>query len=378
MLGLFLRDRLDDERSTWLRMIADHAAAAIANARAFEEIERLQARLEQENVYLRDEVRAARAFGEVVGDGPAIRGVMEQVTLVAPTEAGVLILGESGVGKELIARAIHDRSRRRDGPMIQVNCASIPRDLFESELFGHARGAFTGALRDRVGRFELAGGGTLFLDEIGEVPPEMQAKLLRVLQERTFERVGEGRARTADVRILAATNRDLKAEAEAGRFRADLYYRLAVFPIEVPPLRRRLEDVPALAAYFLRESSRRLGLPERRLTREHLAQLQAYDWPGNIRELQNVVERAVIAARSGPLRFDLPAAAPPPSPAGEAQARPILSYADLQELEAENLREALRRTRWKVSGPGGAAELLGVPPSTLASRIKALGLKRPV
>jgi len=377
VLGVFLRARLGGERSAWLRMIADHAAAAIANARAFEEIERLKARLEQENVYLRDEVKDARAFGEIVGAGPALRGVLDQVALVAETEANVLILGESGVGKELVARAIHERSRRRDGPMIKVNCASIPRDLFESEFFGHARGAFTGALRDRVGRFELAAGGTLLLDEVGEIPPDMQSKLLRVIQERTFERVGEDRPRAADVRLLAATNRDLKAEAESGRFRADLYYRLAVFPIEVPPLRRRLEDLPLLAEYFLRESGRRLGVAPPTLTARDLERLRAHPWPGNVRELQNVVERAVILSRSGPLRLDLPER--PSLPAPEVPAPPApATYAELDDLERRTVLEALRRCGWKVSGPGGAAEALGVKPTTLASRIKALGLRRPV
>ena len=379
VLGVFLRARLDGELLIWLRMIADHAAAAIANARAFEEIERLRARVEQENDYLRDEVRAAHAFGEVVGTSPALRGVLEQVALVGPTEAGVLILGESGTGKELIARAIHERSRRREGPMIKVNCASVPRELFESEFFGHIKGAFTGAVRDRVGRFELAGGGTLFLDEVGEIPLDVQGKLLRVIQERTFERVGDETPRAADVRIVAATNRDLKAETEAGRFRQDLYYRLNVFPVVVPPLRERRDDVPPLAAYFLRQSCRRLGVPEPRLDPDHLRALQDYPWPGNVRELQNVVERAAITSRSGPLRFDLPSPPAPPaaSPSVDSSTRPLLRYADLDAIERENLREALRRTHWKVSGPGGAAELLGVKPTTLASRIRAIGIRRP-
>jgi transcriptional regulator with GAF, ATPase, and Fis domain len=389
VLGVFLRARLDGELLIWLRMIADHAAAAIANARAFEEIERLRARLELENVYLRDEVKAAYAFGDIVGTSPALRAVLEQVALVGPTDANVLILGESGTGKELVARAIHERSRRRDGPMIKVNCASVPRELFESEFFGHVRGAFTGALRDRAGRFELAHGGTLFLDEVGEIPLDMQGKLLRVIQERTFERVGEERPRTADVRLIAATNRDLKAEAEAGRFRPDLYYRLGVFPIEIPPLRARPEDLPPLAAHFLRQACQRLGIPERPLSPHHVAALEGYSWPGNIRELQNVIERAAILSRTGPLRFELPAPAPPRPRAGpgesarrgssDAPARhDLLRYPELEELERENLLEALRRTNWKVSGPGGAAELLGVKPTTLASRIKAMAIRRPV
>ena len=341
-----------------------------------------------ENVYLRDEVKAAYSFGEIIGTSAALRRVLEQVDMVGPTDAGVLILGESGTGKELIARAIHKRSRRRSGPMIKVNCASVPRELFESEFFGHVRGAFTGAVRDRLGRFELANGGTLFLDEVGEIPLDMQGKLLRVIQERTFERVGEEQPRTADVRIIASTNRELKAEAEAGRFRLDLYHRLSVFPIEVPPLRERLEDVPLLAANFMRQSCERLGIPERPLSRHHISELQSYPWPGNIRELQNVIERAVITSRSGPLRFVSPISTAsrsranpgvlPRSGMSDAAAdRELLSYTELRELERENLLGALRRTSWKISGSGGAAELLGVKATTLTSRIKAMGIRRP-
>ncbi|SIO65904.1 Transcriptional regulator containing GAF, AAA-type ATPase, and DNA-binding Fis domains [Singulisphaera sp. GP187] len=390
VLGVFLRARLDGDLLVWLRMIADHAAAAIANARAFEEIERLRSRVELENVYLRDEVKAASSFGAIVGKSPALRAVLEQVELVGPTDAGVLILGESGTGKELVARALHERSRRREGPMIKVNCASIPRELFESEFFGHARGSFTGAVRDRVGRFELAGGGTLFLDEVGEIPLDMQGKLLRVIQERTFERVGDERSRTVDVRIIAATNQNLKSEVDAGRFRQDLFYRLSVFPIVVPPLRERLDDVTPLATHFMRLSCQRLGIPERALNRAQLDELRSYRWPGNIRELQNVIERAAIASRTGMLRLDLPAlansqattdsgaSAPPPNRADSPDAvSRLLSYAEMESLERENLLAALRQTRWKVSGKGGAAELLGVKATTLSSRIKAMGIQRP-
>lgn len=388
VLAVFLRTRLVGEYRNLLRVCADHAATAIANARAFEEIDRQRSQLEMENVYLRDEVKAAYSFGEIIGTSAALRRVLEQVDMVGPTDAGVLILGESGTGKELIARAIHKRSRRRSGPMIKVNCASVPRELFESEFFGHVRGAFTGAVRDRLGRFELANGGTLFLDEVGEIPLDMQGKLLRVIQERTFERVGEEQPRTADVRIIASTNRELKAEAEAGRFRLDLYHRLSVFPIEVPPLRERLEDVPLLAANFMRQSCERLGIPERPLSRHHISELQSYPWPGNIRELQNVIERAVITSRSGPLRFVSPISTAsrsranpgvlPRSGMSDAAAdRELLSYTELRELERENLLGALRRTSWKISGSGGAAELLGVKATTLTSRIKAMGIRRP-
>jgi transcriptional regulator with GAF, ATPase, and Fis domain len=243
----------------WLRMIADHAAAAIATARAFEQIETLQKGLELENEYLREEVTRAGAFGELIGQSPALEAVARQIDLVAPTDSGVLILGESGTGKELVAREIHRRSHRAGKPLIKVNCAAVPRELYESEFFGHARGAFTGALRDRAGRFELADNGTLLLDEVGEIPLELQAKLLRVLQEGELERVGEEHTRRVNVRLVTATNRDLRAEAEAGRCRQNLYYRLSVFPVELPPLRKRKEDIPLLAEHFLRLSARKLG-----------------------------------------------------------------------------------------------------------------------
>src|SRR6185369_11809203 len=294
----------------WLRTIADHAAAAIATARAFAEVDALRKRLEQENEYLREEVTHAGAFGELIGQGPALEAVARQIDLVAPTDAAVLILGESGTGKELVAREVHRRSKRAARPLVKVNCAAVPRELYESEFFGHARGAFTGALRDRAGRFELAGGGTLFLDEVGEIPLELQAKLLRVLQEGELERVGEERTRKVDVRVIAATNRDLRAEAEAGRFRQDLYYRLSVFPVELPPLRKRPEDVPLLAEHFLALAARKLGRPKPRLTLAAVRQLQQYGWPGNVRELQHVIERSVITADGGRLSVDLPNAVP--------------------------------------------------------------------
>lgn len=306
VLGVFLRVPVIEQGLIWLRMIADHAAVTIANTRAFEEIERLRNQLELENEYLRDEVKAAHEFGEIIGGSPAWQKVLEQVQLVAPTDTSVLVLGESGVGKELIARAIHEQSPRRERPMIKVNCASIPRELFESEFFGHVQGSFTGAVRDRVGRFELADGGTMFLDEVGEIPLDMQGKLLRVLQEGTYERIGDELTRTADVRIVAATNRNLEEEAAARRFRQDLYYRLSVFPIEVLPLRDRREDIPTLVMHFLEHHSNRLSMPVPALQKRHIAELTRYGWPGNIRELQNVVERAVIRARSGRLQFDLP------------------------------------------------------------------------
>lgn len=380
VLGVFARSPMVPDHLIWLRMIADHAGTALANARAFEEIQNLKEQLALDNDYLREEMRVSHGFGDIIGESPALRKVLTQVDLVAPADANVLICGESGTGKELIARAIHERGRRKDRPMIKVNCASIPRELFESEFFGHAKGAFTGAVRDRVGRFQLANGGTLFLDEVGEIPIELQGKLLRVLQEGTFERVGEESTRKVDVRILAATNRDLMKETEAGRFREDLYYRLSVFPIEVVPLRDRLEDVPSLTMHFLDDGCRRLGIAKPSLKRRHVKALMSYDWPGNVRELQNVIERAVIRSQSGSLEFDLPAGDAPrikrhQSP-DEPKAPGVLTYQQLLAQERDNLKAALEACYWRVSGPNGAAKLLGVKPTTLASKIKSMGLRQ--
>ena len=381
VLGVFTRERLGPEKVAWLRLFADHAAVAIANARAFEEIERLHRRLELENEYLREEVKVAHGFGEMVGQSAALRKVLDQVDLVGPADTTALICGESGTGKELIARAIHERSRRSDRAMVTVNCGSVPRELFESEFFGHVKGAFTGAIRDRAGRFQLADGGTLFLDEVGEIPLDLQGKLLRVLQEGTFERIGEERTRKVDVRVIAATNRDLKQEVEAGRFREDLFYRLSVYPIDAAPLRERLDDVGLLAAHFLEQACRRLGVPSRRLKQRHVEALQSYPWPGNIRELQNVVERAVIGAKLGPLEFDLPQDSHNQQRASGAAEQSkgrisgILNYSELKSRERDNLLAALQATRWRISGPAGAAKLLGLRPTTLASKIKTLRLR---
>jgi transcriptional regulator with GAF, ATPase, and Fis domain len=294
----------------------------------------------------------------------------------------VLVLGESGTGKELVARAIHDLSARKEHPLVRVNCASIPKELFESEFFGHVRGAFTGAIKDRVGRFELADGGTLFLDEIGEIPPDLQSKLLRVLQEGQFERLGDDRTRTVQVRLIAATNRDLLGEAKAGRFRLDLYYRLSVFPIEMPPLRERLEDMRPLAEHFIKQSARRLGVPAPRLSKLHLQELQSYDWPGNVRELQNVVERAVILARGRHLQFDLPRRVSPNglssdrTPPSDDERDEELSLSELVVRERAIVSRALERSRWKIYGTDGAAALLKIKPTTLVSKMKRLGLQK--
>ena len=336
-----------------------------------------------QNAYLEEEVVQAKAFGELVGQSQALRHIVSQIDLVAPTEASVLILGESGTGKELVAREIHQRSRRKDKPLVRVNCASIPKDLFESEFFGHTRGAFTGAVKDRAGRFEAADGGTLFLDEIGEVPLDLQSKLLRVLQEKSYERVGEDRTRQADVRVIAATNRNLQRQVEAGHFREDLFYRLNVFPIQVPPLRERMEDVPLLAKHFIETSVKELGCSKPRLTRAAIAKLGNYHWPGNIRELRNVIERAIIISRGGVLDFDLPVTefAVVPSQHAEhakSDADPVfLTEAELQRRERENLMTVLKKTHWRIKGENGAAELLGVKATTLKARIKKMALKRP-
>ena len=379
----FTRATIPEEARLWGQIFADHIGAAIANARAFEEIRRLKSQLEQQNAYLQEEVVEAKAFGDLVGQSAALRQIVSQIDLVAPTDASVLILGDTGTGKELVAHEIHRRSRRKDKPLVRVNCASIPKDLYESEFFGHAKGAFTGAIKDRAGRFEAAEGGTLFLDEIGEVPLELQGKLLRALQEKNYERVGEDRTRHADVRIVAATNRDLKKEVAAGRFREDLYYRLHVFPIHVTKLKERKDDIPLLAKHFVDLSVKELRCAPPRLTRAAIACLENYDWPGNIRELRNVIERAVILACGGPLHFDLPVTDSAPGPTAPKPAREdgpdreILTEAEMQRRERENLLAALDKTGWKIKGPDGVAELLGVKPTTLLQRMKKWGLKRP-
>ena len=377
VLGLFAREEPGDSCFEWLRMIANHLAAAIANARALDQIDTLKKRLEQENEYLREEVQQGAAFGDLIGQAPALQAVTRQIELVAPTNAAVLILGESGTGKEVVAREIHRHSRRAERPLIKVNCAAIPRELYESEFFGHAKGAFTGALRDRAGRFELADGGTLFLDEIGEIPLDLQAKLLRVLQEGEIERIGEERIRRIDVRIIAATNRNLRAESEAGRFRQDLFYRLSVFPMELPPLRKRVEDIPLLAEHFLVRFARQLGRPRLRLTLANVQELQRYDWPGNVRELQHALERASIVSTDGRLQFDFQEASSKQRSKSSEPTTPqrVLTDEELRAFEANNIRAALAECHGKIYGSNGAASLLGMKSTTLNSRIKALGIK---
>jgi len=375
VLAVFSRNELSDQEFAWLKTFADHAAVAIANARAFEEIDVLRQELERENMYLREEVRLN--FGAIVGRSPVLQKMLRQIELVAPTDASVLIMGETGTGKELVARAIHERSKRASRPIVKVNCGSIPRELFESEFFGHVKGAFTGALKDRMGRFELAEGGTLFLDEVGKIPSELQSKLLRVLQEGEYERVGEGKVRKADVRMIAATNQDLEKEVEDGQFRRDLFYRLSVFPVLVPSLRQRAEDIPLLADYLLELACKRLNRGVLRLTQQQVRRLQQYEWPGNIRELQNVIERAVILSDSGKLRLESafqPSASGKFLPQQSSMAPAFLTEAEWNQRERHNVLAALQKSGGKVYGPAGASALLGINATTLAYRIKKWGI----
>ncbi len=347
---------------------------------AYDQIKALKDLLERERDYLRDEINVTINFGEIIGESQALKRTLAQIEAVAKTPTSVLILGESGVGKEMVARAIHANSPRMDKPLVKVNCASIPKNLFESEFFGHVRGSFTGAHRDRIGRLHLAAGGTLFLDEIGEIPLDLQGKLLRALQEHEFERVGDDKTIKVDVRIIAATNRDLKAEVAAGRFREDLYYRLSVFPIEVPPLRERCEDIGSLAIQFLDNVCKEQGRETLTLTRQQIDSLSNYSWPGNIRELKNVIERAVILTKGNRLRLDI---AMPNDNETKQSMVPIatedgafVSDAIFREKEKENLVSVLRYTKWRISGTDGAAELLGIKPSTLTYRMKVFGVKQ--
>jgi PAS domain S-box-containing protein len=342
---------------------------------ALDELKVLKDRLEEQNAYLQEEIHIEHNFREIVGQSEPILKIIRQIDVVAPTDASVLINGESGTGKELIARAIHQASRRNASPLIRVNCAAIPAELFESEFFGHIRGAFTGAVRDRVGRFELADGGTLFLDEIGEIPLELQSKLLRVLQEGQFERVGEERTRKVDVRIIAATNRDLRQEVAAKHFREDLYFRLNVFPIQSPALRERPMDIAPLAAHFLKQTGKRLNMPGRRLRNSDIERLQSYSWPGNIRELQNVIERALITSNGADLNLDLPDEPKAAVTQQPSSSSAIMTDAQIRELERGNMQAALKAADGKLFGKGGAAELLGLKPTTLASRFKRLEIK---
>ena len=357
----------------FLQLVANQVALAVENALAFQEIEALKDQLSQEKAYLEEEVRTEHDFGEIIGESPALRRVLKQVETVAPTDSTVLIRGETGTGKELIARALHDLSPRCGRTFVKLNCAAIPTGLLESELFGHEKGAFTGAISQKVGRFELAHQGTLFLDEVGDIPPELQPKLLRVLQEQEFERLGGTRTIRVDVRLVAATNRDLAQMVADGRFREDLYYRLNVFPLVLPPLRERRDDIPRLVRHFTQRFARRMGRLIETIPSPVLESLVRYPWPGNVRELQNVIERAVILSPGPTLQVplgDLPPAAPPaPTPAAAA--------VTLAEAEREHILGALHDTKWVLGGPKGAAVRLGMKRSTLQWKMKKLGLSRP-
>jgi len=353
-----------------LVQVAGQVAIAVENALAFQEIAELRNKLAQEKLYLEDEIRSEMNFEEIVGESPSLRAVLKQVETVAPTDSAVLIQGETGTGKELIARAIHNLSPRREHTFVKVNCAAIPAGLLESELFGHERGAFTGAIAQRIGRFELAHGGTIFLDEVGDIPLELQPKLLRVLQEQEFERLGSVLTIRADARLVAATNRDLAEMVAARTFRSDLYYRLRVFPLVMPPLRERQEDIPTLVRYFVQKYARRMNRAVETIPSETLDLLVRYSWPGNIRELENLLERAVIVSPGPVLRVPLSELKIPAEPAATGD---LLT---LEAAEREHILKALQAANWVLAGPRGAAAKLGMKRTTLQSRMQKLGVSR--
>ena len=381
-------------RRDLLEQVGSAVAVALDHCLAYEEVRDLRDRFVRENVYLQEEIRREHPFEELVGSSPTLRAALRKVEQVAPANTSVLILGETGTGKELIARAIHNRSARRDRPLVKVNCSAISAGLVESELFGHVKGAFTGALERRVGRFELADGGTIFLDEIGELPLETQVKLLRVLQEQEFEPVGSSRTIRVDVRVIAATNRDLQEAVRTGRFRPDLFYRLNVFPIEIPPLRERRADIPQLVIFFLSRFSRNLGKQISAVAPETMEHLSAYEWPGNVRELQNVIERAVVLCEGPVLEIDpdlvllsaaTSRASEPVTPSGSAEPRPANEragvraaapddIAPLEEMERRHIVAVLETTAGVIHGPKGAARILKLHPNTLRSRMEKLGI----
>jgi formate hydrogenlyase transcriptional activator len=377
-INSFQTNAFDDEELHLLELISKHIEIAINNARqaealrqALAEVERLKNRLQAENVYLQEELTTVHHCGEFIGTSNPLREVLRRVEQVAPTDATVLIQGETGTGKELIARAIHRRSRHRDRPLVKVNCAALPAGLIESELFGHEKGAFTGAIARKIGRFELADGGTLFLDEVGELPLELQAKLLRVLQEGEFERVGGSHTITARVRVIAATNRNLAEAVKVGAFRADLFYRLNVFPLTLPPLRERKDDIPLLVQCALERFAKKFGKPLQRLSDESLGRVMRYSWPGNVRELQNVLERAAILARGPVVEID---EALDQRLSENEQLSPVMT---LQEVERAHILRVLDETHGIIEGPRGAARILGLHPNTLRSRLQKIGIKPP-
>jgi chemotaxis protein methyltransferase CheR len=341
---------------------------------ALSELEVLRSRLEADCIYLEEEIKLMHDYDNIIGESEVFKYVLYSLEQIAPTDTTVLILGESGTGKELIARALHSRSSRRDRPLIKVDCAAMPANLIESEFFGHEKGAFTGAVERRIGRFELADGATIFLDEIGELPLALQQKLLRVLQDGEFERLGSSRVRKTDVRVIAATNRNLKEDVDRGRFRDDLWYRLNVFPLSIPPLKERTEDIPLLVNWMIQRLQRRLGKHIKTIPKSVMDDLKAYPWPGNVRELENVIERAVIVTPGTTLRL----AAPLRSSASTAGRHPAdTSIKTLAEIEKEHILNTLTKTHWNISGKGGAAGLLGLNSSTLRGRMRKHGIRRP-
>jgi transcriptional regulator with GAF, ATPase, and Fis domain len=368
---------------TVLPLVRDGGGAVVAHANitsrkltelerneALAEIERLKEQLKAENVYLREEIKSGHDFEEIIGKNDILFSMLRKIEQVADTDSNVLIVGETGTGKELVARAIHERSSRRDRPLVKVNCAALPSSLLESELFGHKRGTFTGAVSERIGRFELADGGSIFLDEIGELPLELQSKLLHVLQEGRFEPLGSAVTKNVDVRVIAATNRDLQRAMAEQTFRPDLYFRLAVFPIEVPPLRFRRDDVPLLAWHFVTKHQARLGRTIKEIRREAMDALMAYDWPGNVRELENVVERAMILSADSSLAVaDL---------LDTRRGRHDLGHKadDLESMQRDHIVRVLDECGWKIKGKGNAADRLGLKPGTLRYRMKKLGIVR--
>jgi formate hydrogenlyase transcriptional activator len=369
-VGRFPERAFTQDDVDFLRQVASQVALAADNALDYYQVAESRQRLAEERVYLNEEIRSGQNFEEIVGSSAALKNVLKQVAIVAPTDSTVLILGETGTGKELIARAIHNVSARRDHTFVKVNCAAIPLGLLESELFGHEKGAFTGAIARKTGRFEVAHQGTLFLDEVGDIPPELQPKLLRVLQEQEFERLGSTHTIKVNVRLVAATSRDLPAMVEQREFRGDLYYRLNIFPLVVPPLRDRSDDIPPLVEYFVARFAERLGRKISRVDRQTMELLEAYHWPGNIRELQNVIERSVILAVGGTLHID-PGAL---ETAGSSKTRPAGDV--LRQNEKESIEAALAETKGRVAGAHGAAARLRVPASTLESKIRALKIDK--
>jgi formate hydrogenlyase transcriptional activator len=381
-------DQYSEEVAMFLQEVANQVALAFENMKAYEEIARLKTRLEKENVYLQDEIRTEHNFEEIVGNSPALLEVLRKVEQVAPTDSTVLISGETGTGKELIARAIHDLSARKDRPLVKVDCSAISAGLVESELFGHVKGAFTGALERHIGRFELADGGTIFLDEIGELPPETQVKLLRVLQECEFDPVGSNRPVRVDVRVMAATNRDLERSIQTGQFRSDLFYRLNVFPLKVPSLRDRRSDIPQLVTFCLSRLSKKFGKKVDTIHQETMEKLMNYPWPGNVRELQNVIERAVIISPGSTLLLDqdlVPASSSGsdttklemPSQGPPQESPDLLRLPTLEDLERSHILAVLQQTGGVIEGPKGAARILNLHPNTLRHRIQKLGIRRP-